>query len=55
MQTDEPRRIHEVYRQILKHPKYCNLSEGTRYAIQIARHGYSYKVKVNNKSAITYE
>lgn len=44
-----PRRIKYVEEQVLKHPRYAQLSSGTKVGVMAAVGGFSWCTKANNK------
>jgi len=46
-----PSRMKKVYQEIFHHPLYPSLSEGTKWGLQAAVHGWSWCTKENNKWA----
>jgi hypothetical protein len=50
MPLKEPHRLRTLWKQILEHPRYSELSEGTRFAFENAVvGGMSWRVKENNR------
>jgi hypothetical protein len=51
MERKEPRFIKQVYKEINEHPKFNNLSEGTKIGLMVGEKGYSWCTRQDNQWA----